>query len=80
MRSNGPDVAAMAPLLAQAHANIKLLGELTGELGSTATGPQVAIQIVCPAGTAPGSVQVKHVPLATGEADEPVIDIMPDRE
>jgi hypothetical protein len=40
----------VAPLLAQAHKNVEILGQLTGELSSAASGPQIAISIVVPAG------------------------------
>lgn len=44
----GPDVAAIAPVLNQAHKNLELLGRVTGELVETPT-VQMAIQIVVPA-------------------------------
>lgn len=44
------DIAAMAPILAQAHQNIRILGELTGELG-TGSVPQVNMALVTRDGT-----------------------------
>ena len=45
--SVGPDVAAIGPLLNQAHKNVELLGRVTGELEVSA-GSNIAIQIVLP--------------------------------
>ena len=41
-------LALMAPLIAQGHKNVELLGRATGEL-EQAAGPQIAVQIVIPA-------------------------------
>jgi|SRR5581483_5628499 len=43
----GPDVAAIAPVLNQAHKNCELLGRVTGELES-APSANIAVQIVMP--------------------------------
>ena len=47
-KPNTADAAACAPLIAQAHKNVELLGRATGEL-EQAAGPQIAVQIVIPA-------------------------------
>lgn len=48
--STAQEIASVSTLLNQAHKNLELLGKYTGELEQQATGPSVAIQIVCPAG------------------------------
>jgi hypothetical protein len=53
----GPDVAAIAPILNQAHRNIEMLGKVTGELEAAAA-VQVAIQIVVPAGQQQPAVNI----------------------
>ena len=45
-------LALMAPLIAQGHKNVELLGRATGEL-EQAAGPQIAVQIVIPASQGP---------------------------
>ena len=52
MRAIGSDLTPIAPLLAQAHKNVELLGRATGEL-EQAAGPQIAVQIVIPASQGP---------------------------
>lgn len=47
----GADVAAIAPLLNQAHKNLEMLGQVTGELAHASSGPNVNIQINIPAGS-----------------------------
>ena len=51
-KPNTADAAACAPLIAQAHKNVELLGRATGEL-EQAAGPQIAVQIVIPASQGP---------------------------
>ena len=48
-------LALMAPLIAQGHKNVELLGRATGEL-EQAAGPQIAVQIVIPASQGPSAV------------------------
>jgi hypothetical protein len=43
----GKDLSVMAPLLAQAHKNLEILGRATGELEPQG-GQSLAIQIICP--------------------------------
>ena len=46
----GEDLRPIAPILAQAHKNLEMLGNATGEL-SAGSGPAIAVQIVMPSGT-----------------------------
>lgn len=41
----GPDVAAIAPLLNQAHKNLEMLGQATGELANASTGSTTIIVV-----------------------------------
>lgn len=71
----GPDVAAIAPIMNQAHKNLELLGRVTGELEAPAAA-NVAIQIVMPS-IAPASAEAGCGGSTAGSA---VIDIaMPKR-
>lgn len=75
----GSNAASVAPLLSQAHANLKLLGELTGELGRDAISPTVAIQIVSPAGSAP-TVSTRPSGQASSSQRSCIIDLTPQSE
>ncbi len=66
----GPDVSAIAPLLNQAHKNLELLGQVTGELQSAQGSGSTTIQIVTPAVT----IQAGPQGLQSG-ADMVTIDI-----
>ena len=58
-------LAAIAPLMNQAHKNLELLGKVTGEI-ETSAGANVAIQIVLPTVAQPQMPIYKRlVPLST---------------
>lgn len=68
----GPDVAAIAPILNQAHKNVHMLGVATGEIEQVAA--NIAIQIVLP------QQQAESAPTVGKSGDEDVhetIDITP---
>jgi hypothetical protein len=64
----GPDVAAIAPILNQAHKNVELLGRVTGELEQPAAA-NVAVQVVLP--PAPAAAAVANAPAP----EDVIIDI-----
>lgn len=60
----GPDVAAIAPLLNQAHKNLELLGQVTGELVPRSAAPaDLTVQLMV------------MIPRATVQEVGPVIDV-----
>ena len=64
----GPDVAAIAPILNQAHKNVHMLGVATGEIEQVAA--NIAIQIVLPQ-------QPEAAPVASEPEPGETIDITP---